>query len=161
MTAQRRPAAEFGVPVAADIPLFRDDDIAVTVTSLRAFSTGFTYTLHLLTREPQEVGAFERLRHGHGDELLRHSVRYPDGATADNVTPAAGPLTLVTGSGGGGGHRYELNFWVSPLPQPGEVTFACRWPARNIPESAATIDGGLIAAAAARSTPVWPPSEAT
>src|SRR3954451_17840534 len=133
MTAQRKPATEFGVPVAADIPLFRDDDIAVTVTSLRAFSTGFTYTLHMLTREPQEVGAFERLRHGHGDELLRHSVRYPDRPTTHNDSPACGPSTLCSGSVWGDGPSYDLNSGMSPMPKPAKVTLACLWPERDIP----------------------------
>ncbi len=52
--------------------------------------------------------------------------------------------------GGGGGRRYDMGYWVWPLPPPGPVTFVCEWPAYGIPENHVVVEGALFLAAAGR-----------
>ena len=63
---------------------------------------------------------------------------------------------LFPDGGGGGGRRYDMRYWVWPLPPPGPVAFVCEWPAFGIPESRAELDARLILDAAARAVESWP-----
>jgi len=100
------------------------------------------------------------------DEFLRLGLRFSDGRAATNVSPPfwspevepAGLLLLADG-GGGGARRYDMTYWVWPLPPSGLVTFVCEWPAFGIEESRADIDAQFILQAAARATPLWPENE--
>ena len=65
-----------------------------------------------------------------------------------------GPV-LEGGGGGGIGQRYDLYYWVWPLPPPGRLAFVCEWPALGIPLSRYEIDSALIRDAAARDAPLW------
>src|SRR2546430_3515945 len=66
-----------------------------------------------------------------------------------------GPVLFPDG-GGGGGRRYDMRYWVWPLPPPGPVAFVCEWPAFGIPESRAELDARPILDAAARALGLWP-----
>jgi hypothetical protein len=46
--------------------------------------------------------------------------------------------------------------WLWGLPPPGPLTFACQWPAEQIPPSQVELDAGLVLDAAARATSLWP-----
>jgi hypothetical protein len=62
---------------------------------------------------------------------------------------------LMQDGGGGGGRRYDMTYWVWPLPPAGPVTFVCEWPAQAITESRADIDAQLIRGAAEHAVPFW------
>ena len=87
-------------------------------------------------------------------------------AAAPTTTPAAGrpaadrlpdpPLLYQSTSGPDGGH-----VWLWGLPPPGPLTFACQWPAEQIPPSQAVVDAELVLAAAARAQTLWPAQAAS
>lgn len=90
--------------------------------------------------------------------MLRFGIAWPDGGRATNVgtwgrrwPDATEPAHGLEEHGGSGGLRENAQeYWAWPLPGPGELRFVAEWPAYGIPETAASIDAGLLVAAAAR-----------
>jgi hypothetical protein len=58
--------------------------------------------------------------------------------------------------GGGGGRRWDQDYWVSPLPPRGDLTFACEWPAKGVSFRRVDIDAGEILEAVPRAQNLWP-----
>jgi hypothetical protein len=145
------------VPVA--LLLARTDTHAVLVDGLLVYPTGFDFDL-AVRRHPRQPRQQRDRGHAWGDEL-RLEVRFADGRTADNDPrrwprpsgdqPPDPPLLYQSTSGPDGGH-----VWLWGLPPPGLLTFACQWPAEQIPPSQAELDAGLVLEAAARATTLWP-----
>jgi hypothetical protein len=175
MPSWAKPEAMLGGTVAAEFVLARGRDAVVGLSGLTAFPNGFSFSLTAVLRQEDRRG---RALHDafHRDFLddeppapafLRLGVQFADGSVASNLgghpylSPTAdptGPLLMQEG-GGGGGRRYDLGFWVWPLPPPGPVTFVCEWPAHGIGESRADVDAQLIRDAAARAIPLWPDTD--
>jgi hypothetical protein len=145
------------VPVA--LLVARTDTHAVLVDGLLVYPTGFDFDLAVRrrpghSRQPRDRGH----RWGHD---LRLEVWFADGRRADNDPrrwPGASgdqvpdpPLLYQSIVGDDGGH-----VWLWGLPPPGPLTFACAWPAEQIPPSHAVVDAGLVLAAAARAQTLWP-----
>ena len=173
--AWAKPDATLGAMVAVETILARGDDAVIGVSGLTAYPNGFAFTLTAVLRQEDRRGrtlhlAFQRDFFDDeppAPEFLRLGVQFADGAAATNLgghqlfapgNDPAGPLLMQDG-GGGGGRRYDMDFWVWPLPPPGPVTFVCAWPAQGIGESRADVDAALIRAAAARAIPLWPADE--
>jgi hypothetical protein len=142
------------VPVA--LLVARTDTHAVVVDSLLVYPTGFDFDLTVRRRPGRPRHHRE---HAWGDEL-RLEVRFADGRRADNGPghwPRAGdqapepPLLYQSVSGPDGGH-----VWLWGLPPPGPLTFACQWPAEQIPPSRVELDARVVLEAAARATTLWP-----
>lgn len=168
-----KPEAVIAAVVAEQRLLARTDDAVVAITGLLAYPTGFEFTLSaVLRREDRRGHMADPVLHGwpgrHDEEpppaeFLRLGVQFADGRVATNLNrppfrpdaQPAGPLLLPDG-GGGGGRRYDMTYWVWPLPPPGPVAFICQWPAHGIPESRVEIDAQLILDAAARAVDLWP-----
>jgi hypothetical protein len=97
-------------------------------------------------------------------ELLRFGVQYADGRRVTNLTDNSPPRVNPAGillfrrgeSGGSGG--FESEYWLSPVPPPGDVTVACQWPEYDIAETRHTLDGSIFRDAAARARVLWPDS---
>jgi hypothetical protein len=145
------------VPVA--LLVARTDTHAVLIDNLLVYPTGFDFDL-AVRRHPGRPRDHRHRGHLWGDEL-RLEVRFADGRSADN-DPGSWPrsfgdqlpdppLLYQSTSGPDGGH-----VWLWGLPSPGPLTFACHWPTQQIPASQAVLDAGLILAAAARATSLWP-----
>jgi hypothetical protein len=145
------------VPVA--LLVARTDTYAVVVDGLLVYPTGFDFDLTVRRRpgRPRQHRHREHLWDG-GPHL---EVRFADGRSADN-DPGSWPrsfgdqlpdppLLYQSVSGPDGGH-----VWLWGLPPPGPLTFACRWPAGQIPPSQAELDAGLVLEAAARAQTLWP-----
>jgi hypothetical protein len=142
--------------VPVELLVARTDTHAVLVGSLLVYSTGFDFDL-AVRRRPGHPRHHEH-RWGYD---LRLEVRFADGRSADNDPrrrprpsgdqPPDPPLLYQSTSGPDGGH-----VWLWGLPPPGPLTFACEWPARQIPPSEAALDAGLVLEAAARATSLWP-----
>jgi hypothetical protein len=47
----------------------------------------------------------------------------------------AGRLILLQNGGGGSDRRWDGDFWVSPLPPEGPVTFVVSWPRHGVTET--------------------------
>jgi hypothetical protein len=166
-----RPEAEFGGVVAAELLLARSDSAAIGVSGITAYRNGFEMELVVVLRKANRRGRFfHDSFHGDftedplGPEILRLGVQFADGGVATNLgrdlgypgdDEPAGPM-LMHGGGGGGDRRYDMRYWIWPLPPPGPVTFVCEWPALGIAESRAEVDGRAILDAAARSVAPWP-----
>jgi hypothetical protein len=78
-------------------------------------------------------------------------------ATDDDGIPVA-PV-LVQRGGGGGGERYEVQFWCFPLPPPGPMTIHADWPEQDVAEVSIPFDADLIRDAAATAVTIWEPDE--
>ena len=167
-----KPETVLGGAVAEGFVLARSADAVVAVSGLVGFPGGFLFTVTVVLRSEDRRGhlfqsAFDRGwpvgDESPGPEFLRVGVQFADGAAVTNLGGAwpppgaepAGPLLQHDG-GGGGGRRYDMSYWVWPLPPPGPLTFVCEWPSHGIGETRAEIDARLIHDAAARAVELWP-----
>jgi hypothetical protein len=194
LAREREPMPWHGPPLrtlpgrlAETLLLAHTDRVAVAVGAFAVYPTGFAFTLDTVPRRygPHEWAGLDHFGFGHGisdqgslpPELLRFGVEFTDGSRATSLdmmgrrdedpdaVPAA-PVLRPMGGGGGGG-RWSHNVWVWPLPPAGRLTFACEWPALDIPLTRRDIDAESIRTAADRSVLLWedpgesPPTDAT
>ncbi len=157
--------------VAFEQVLAQTERVAVCVTRLAAYPTGFEFDLVTMVADDQadlDPMLFHRYHHLHRataegipPELLRLGVQFPDGSKATNTggfhhdtQPPKGPV-MQAGGGGGGGGSWSQTQWIWPLPSPGAVVLVCEWPAMNIPLTRNEIDGQTILDAAARAQVIF------
>ena len=163
--------------------LARTDKVAVCLSRLAAYPTGFEFDVVTLSAEedhqldPLLFPVQHRFHRGSGDEripreMLRIGVQFADGSKATNTggfqhssNPPSGP-TMNPGGGHGGGGSWRQTFWVWPLPPPGPLILACEWPAVDIPLTRSEIASQTILDAATRAQVVfseehlpWPPDD--
>jgi len=160
------PENELGSVVPISLVLARTDELALVLSFVVAYSTGFALRLGLRLHPDAAIDprSFMPL-HGRpwsGEEPLRFGVEFSDGLKATNLgprrPPAEGepPITLtMNGGGGGGGLSFDFSYWVSPLPPPDKITFAVAWPSRAISETQRVLDTAPILEAAALSEQLW------
>jgi hypothetical protein len=160
-------------PVA--VILARTDQTVVAVTGIRAYPTGFDFTLNLRLRnldprERREFWPFPELGRHRGPpwsgEVLRLTIEFADGRSVTNLDPAPSVpempafeqpmLSSGPGTGGGaGGWSFDMEYRVRPLPPPGPLAFACVWPARGIPSARVEVDGAAVLGAADAAVTLW------
>jgi len=122
--------------------------------------------------EGHPFGRFHQRRRGRKeipDELLRFGVQFSDGRKAttlgasasvdaeDDEKGPAGPV-LMQGGGGGGPSGWEFDFWLWPVPPPGQLTFAVEWPAHGIGVTQHDVEATPLIEASTKSEPLWPES---
>jgi hypothetical protein len=169
-----RPAwmkPEFEVPgsVAVDMVLLRTDEAAVTIGLLRAYSTGFEFTVDTRCRrggQHHRVGLIHQryaLQDGGSEDGLRLGLEFSDGRRAEVDAPRAHPdqvapdaIIVHPGGGGGSDRSWHQRYWVYPLLPPGWLSFVATWPAFAVTEARAEIEADAILAAAARAIVLWP-----
>jgi hypothetical protein len=145
--------------VPVELLVARTDSHAVLVDNLLVYPTGLDFDLAVRRRPGRPRQHRPRERFWGRD--LRLEVRFADGRAADN-DPRRWPRTsgdevsdpprlYQSTSGPDGGH-----VWLWGLPPPGPLTFACEWPAQQLPPSQVELDAGLVLEAAARATSLWP-----
>lgn len=158
--------------VAIDLLLAVTDHVAVQLGPVLAWPNGLQLSLSMIARD---MGAsLDPRGHGHGRPpaeleeewppraVFRLGVQYPDGGRAETYSfngrpgPNADGIWLSPGGGGGGGGKYRCEYWLSPLPPEGTMTFACRWPLWGIDEAHADLDTAPLREAAARARAIWP-----
>lgn len=159
---------------AVELVFVNTGEMALFVAGALVYPTGFEMTLTVLFRDEPEIEdpigmrSFRR-RRGAGDgeippELLRFGLQFSDGRKATNVggpspwNPGERPdgPALTARGGSGGGRRWDQRLWAWPLPPPGELLFACEWPAQDIELTTAALDAEAIVAAGARACELWP-----
>lgn len=151
----------------------RTDQLAVALVGAFVYSTGLSVHLAVRIRNP-EPGHHDDLyaevtghrRRGGGDVAsLLLGVEYPDGRTATNLGDWRSAFArdedddrpvLHPGGGGGGGATLDMDFWLWPLPPPGDVTIVCAWPTRGLDETRTTVQAADLAAARSRVVELWP-----
>jgi hypothetical protein len=155
--------------VALERVLAHTDKVAVCVTRLAAYPTGFEFEVVTMTADEQDIDPLlfqhHRLRRGAAEEIppemLRFGVQFADGSKATNTgglhhdpKQPAGPVMLAGGGGGGGGSWHQTQ-WVWPLPPPGTLTLVCEWPSMNIPLTRSELDAQAILDAAQRAQVIF------
>jgi hypothetical protein len=168
----------FGAPrgtlpgvVALERVLARTDKVAVCLTRLAAYPTGFEFDVLTMTADDQEdldplmFHHHHQMHRGMTDEippeLLRFGVQFSDGSKATNTggfhndqNPPEGPI-MHPGGGGGGGGSWRQTQWVWPLPSPGRLEIVCEWPALDVPLTRSELDAQLILDAATRAQVIF------
>lgn len=155
--------------------LARTDDVALGISGLMAFPTGFSFLLSLHRRVPSPRGP------GWGDpwhhrpptsgepvpEVLRFGIQFSDGRKAttldgfpdlDPRDPGQlppGPVLIHRVGSGGGELSFEQGYWVWPLPPPGPLAFVCEWPSEGIELTRAEVEAGVLTAASGRAQVLW------
>jgi hypothetical protein len=156
--------------VALERILARTDKVAVCVTRLAAYPTGFEFDIVTMSDDDQDDLDPLLFHHHHmhrggteeiPPELLRFGVQFSDGSKATNTggfhhdrTPPPEPIMNAGGGGGGGGSWHQTQ-WVWPLPPPGTLTLVCEWPAMGIPVTRSELDAQLILDAATRAQVIF------
>ena len=147
--------------------VFRTDDVLLVMDHFNVFPSGMEFSLNLSMRDPDPAAGLERPLKFHGpqhSDMLRFGIRFADGRSWSNVAPEypmqpgdepEGPIVFPSGGSGGSG-RWDMSYWLWPLPPEGDLEFIADWPAQGIEECSATIDGTSIRAAAARAEVIWP-----
>src|SRR5450631_4105864 len=147
----------------------RTDDFVVAIIGADAYSTGISISIAIRLRRSDRSDAglahelFGRPHRGAGGGELLVGVAYPDGRTATNVSaPIPDPLTgldhptLTQGGGGGGGRSFSIDYWLSPLPPPGDLTIVVAWTAYGVDETHTLMPADLIANGLAHNVELWP-----
>jgi hypothetical protein len=161
---------EFVVPssVAVDLVLLRTDEVAVTIGLVRAFPSGFEFTVDSRARRAGQggrIGGFPRryLPDVETEDGLRLGLEFSDGRRAEVNAPYPFPdrfdpdALIVTSEGGGGSDRsWHSRFWVYPLPTPGPLSFVATWPAFDVAEVRVDLEADMILSAATRALVLWP-----
>jgi hypothetical protein len=165
------PENVVGVSVPLDLTLARTDKLALAVPAATAYPNGIVFDVVLLLREqvrdPFEWHPFHPVNEGGelSPKILRLGVQFADGQKATSLgrpflphDPAelpSGPVLMPRG-GGGGGRRWDVSFWLWPLPPPGPLTLVCEWPAREIALTRVEVDNRRLLDASQRAAPLWP-----
>jgi hypothetical protein len=167
----------FGAPhgtlpgvVAVERILAQTGDVAVGVTRLAAYPSGFEVDVITMSADDQHdldpwMFGHHRMQRGATEEvppeLLRFGVLFSDGSKATNTggfhhdrEPPAGPI-MHPGGGGGGGASWHQTHWIWPLPPPGTLTFVCEWPAMGIPVTRVELDAQAILDAGSRAQVIF------
>jgi hypothetical protein len=130
--------------VAVELLLAQTDKVAVYISRLAAYPSGFEFDVMTVTAPGEDETDFDPMLfgpHSHrpgsaaASEMLRIGVQFSDGSKATNTSgfhhggdPPTGPV-MHGGGGGGGGGRWQQTMWVWPLPPPGPLAFVSEWPA--------------------------------
>lgn len=170
--APRRPweRPDVMVPgsIAADLVLIRTDEVAVSLGSFRAYPNGFEFTAHIRWRDPDQTGdrdagePFSWYPHAPREENLRLGVLFADGRRVATTSRPAwfgkdpGDLVLTQSGGGGDDRGWDQEFWLSPLPPDGAVTFIASWLKHGVTDTGAELDAAAIREAAGRAVALWP-----
>jgi hypothetical protein len=162
----RSPDNELGVALSLRLVLVRTAALALLVDQVVAYSTGLSF--RLAGRSRPEAAAANRRRfdqmfmpRGVDMDRLLIGVEFADGRKATNLVHGppegdpSGPV-LMGGGGSSGGGRFDLEFWLWPLPPDGPLAFVAQWAEEGIELTRVEVEASAIRAAGARSEPLWP-----
>jgi hypothetical protein len=155
------------VPLA--LVLARAPGLALAVRSVDVYPNGAVFHALLVLREqvgdPMKFMPFHPRQRELEPDVLRVGVQYADGGKATNLDmpflrrnteePPDGPVMMPSG-GGGGGRRWDMSFWLWPLPTKDPFQIVVEWPARGIDLARFDVDVAPIVDAASRCEELWP-----
>ena len=171
------PDDEVGVAVGARMVLASQPRLFIAVTDCVAYSNGFTFGLAVRSKDeipPEKMGFGAHREHG-DDAGFQVTIRFSDGRDSRGDGPGPNravmdyyrewsegkdppePVGPVIGQqgGGGGGHRWDFDYFIWPLPPDGPVAITCRWPGRGLQTASKELNGTAIRAAGLKSKSVW------
>ncbi|HEY1456509.1 MAG TPA: hypothetical protein VGG31_08415 [Candidatus Dormibacteraeota bacterium] len=158
--------------------LASDAGVVIALIDCVAYSTGFMFTIALRTKDEidaREMGFGPPFAGGERRHMgMEFGIQFADGSTAASggtLSPeliarlrrhaeghetlsSDGPI-LAPRSGGGGGKRWDFQYWVWPLPPEGKLTITCEWRSRGMVLASHDLDGAAIRRAGAASTSFW------
>jgi hypothetical protein len=152
--------------VGLELVLARTDRVAVYLPELLVYPAGVRLRLLLVGRGPLSPAIVT------SPGTWRFGVQFSDGRKATSyglgiTAPGAGATTIGEASApapilrprglSGGAARWQVGYWLSPLPPPGDVTLACEWPDLDVGLATASLDGLRIHDAVRRARNLWPP----
>lgn len=162
--------------VGLELVLVQTDRQVVWMGTAEAYPDGVLLTVSLNGRQSAREGV------EHGPGTWRFGVQFSDGRKATSAglgifgrlggttvvassamgsahtagePPPDGPLLSARG-GSGNRQAWAQQYWLWPLPPPGELVIACEWPDLGIKFTTATITADPLRDAAKRSRPRWP-----
>jgi hypothetical protein len=162
--------------VALELALVRTERQVMWIGGAEVYPEGMGFSVLMCGRGAARPGVES------GPGTWQFGVQFSDGQKAtvhgvgmlSSVLPARGVSTTVSGiSGGrpseppdgpvlracgGGGSRssWRQQYWLWPLPTPGDVLFACEWPDLEIDFTTATVSANVFLEAAGRARDMWP-----
>jgi hypothetical protein len=179
LPGERRQPEWFGPPdnvLGVVLPLERTlaatGDVALALRGVTVYPTGAEFDVVLLLRDgvgdPFGWMPFHARRGRAGElppDVLRLGARFADGTKATNLAMPffphgfeerpPGPVLMPRG-GGGGGRRWDVSFWLWPLPAADPFAIAVEWPARGIALTQVDVATAPLVEAAARAEELWP-----
>lgn len=162
---RQRPDNEVPGSVGQEVLLVRTDEVAVFVSSMRAYRNGVDFTLEVRARHGVVDGSHDvgDGLHGTIDDQVLFGVEFSDGRSCTLHAGRAGARSVTSddpvlrcGGGGAGTRTADMDLFLSPLPPPGDLRFVCAWPVRGIPESTVVVPAEQILRAAGRAQELWP-----
>lgn len=174
--AWMRPNSVVPTAMAENVIIVRQDNLAIAIGGLSVYPNGFDFMVHIRVRDERNgINPFGNRRYRDylpsteredPAENLRIGILFADGRRAATNQPrrrtpideerAPDEVVLQHGPGGGGGGRWDMSFWVHPLPPEGPLTFVMSWRAQGIAEVRHEIDGAAVLAAAEQAVVLWP-----
>ena len=153
------PDNELPVALPVNALLARTRDAAIAVVGLQVYSTGVGVTLAVRVRERVDgLHGLSELVFGPDRGGLLVGIGLADGRrVASGGVPRNDPdLVWQSSSGSSGDRTADQEWWLSPLPPDGPLTFVVRCAELGIEETATELDGTAIRAAAAGVVELWP-----
>lgn len=151
--------------------IFKTDQVMLIADRFLVYPTGVVVTVSLSLRKhnhdlddlPLGTPGHRRRHDQLTDEVLRFGILFGDGSKWTNLdwrmprdlSEPDGPFVMQRG-GGGGGHQWEIDYWIWPLPVDGPLTFVASWPAFGVAESTATVNGSELRQLAEAAEVIWP-----
>lgn len=156
---------EVGVLALAEFVLARTEEVAVALRSVTAYSDGLVLSIAVLFADEQKAEdlAWSLQDFGRSPGRFRLGCAYADGTRATTgqsdapdveVPGDPTPMLVLLGSTSGP-LLWTGDYWLHPLPPPGNLVLGCRWPDRRIAETLAQLDADPLLAAATSSGPIW------
>ena len=146
------PAGVLGSPALSRIILYQSAETSIAAERVTTFPMGVAFHVVIADRRnldalpflPFKPTAPENERFRIGLELSDHVVVWGHGpAEAHPSAQPSGPSLLYSGGHGQPG-RWDLRYWLYPLPPPGPLTFLVSCVGLTIPETRTTVDAGPI-----------------
>ena len=166
---RRRQVPENEIPGIATGPMVlgRTDDVALHLGPLEVFSSGVRLELVLLLRR-SDVPWAEHDPFQQFNTQLFIGVQLPDGRKVVpafpnpwDPRPESDDPALVADGGGGGGRRAALTWFLTPLPEPGDLVVVAAVPGAGLPEARVVVPAAALDDARASVVELWPWQEDT
>jgi hypothetical protein len=163
------PRNVVGHPLPLTLLLAQTENLAIVITDVVAFPTGFVFTV-IARRKIALYGdawmdAFRRDRErpeGSSSHLLQMAILLPDGSRLSSLAPTlpklerpSGPCLVPRGGPPGDSWSVGATFWIWPLPTSGNILFECDWPSQRVEKVAAHLETALLVESARNAVTLW------